>query len=197
MPLVRLLLAHLPRLVGINATLHYTLAFFTSSPSSPVLLLLSLARFSRIVACRDSRFNPFCRRVTSLYSPLLPYIRKRVDGKFLGPGGTVPVSQAICSSLLEECFEIAQEIRAQDESKNVASSLKPIYDRLSEIRRELENLVILGSVYCCGKKKGWLDFFVGCCTDCGDMLGRFLLIDGACARRTCGIIVSVCRRLIK
>ncbi|CCL99689.1 uncharacterized protein FIBRA_01710 [Fibroporia radiculosa] len=66
----------------------------------------------------------------------------RVDGKFLGPGGMVPASQAVCSSLLEECFEIAQEIRAQDDSKHVASSLKPIYDRLSEIRRELEQLVM-------------------------------------------------------
>ena len=62
--------------------------------------------------------------------------RLRVDGKFLGPGGMVPASQAVCSSLLEECFDIVQEIRAQDESKNVASSLKPIYDRLTEIRRE-------------------------------------------------------------
>lgn len=68
-------------------------------------------------------------------------IRKRVDGKFLGPGGTVPASQAVCSSLLEECFDIVQEIKARDESKNVASSLKPIYDRLTEIRQELESLV--------------------------------------------------------
>ena len=63
-----------------------------------------------------------------------------MDGKFLGPGGTVPASQSVCSSLLEECFDIVQEIRAKDESKNVASSLKPIYDRLSEIRKELEQL---------------------------------------------------------
>ena len=69
-------------------------------------------------------------------------LRKRVDGKFLGPGGIVPASQAICSSLLEECFDIAQEIRAQEDSKNVASSLRPIYDRLSGIRAELENLVL-------------------------------------------------------
>lgn len=68
--------------------------------------------------------------------------RTRVDGKFLGPGGVVPSSQAICSSLLEECFEIAQEIKATEDSKNVASSLKPIYDRLSEIRAELESLVM-------------------------------------------------------
>lgn len=67
---------------------------------------------------------------------------QRVDGKFLGPGGIVPASQAVCSSLLEECFDIAQEIRAQEESKNVGTSLKPIYDRLAEIRAELESLAM-------------------------------------------------------
>lgn len=43
---------------------------------------------------------------------------------------------------MEECFEISQEIKAQDESKHVATSLKPIYDRLSDLRTELENLVL-------------------------------------------------------
>ncbi|GLB41744.1 putative protein of unknown function (DUF2408) [Lyophyllum shimeji] len=78
--------------------------------------------------------------------PLFEELRKiesaRVDGNFLGPGGIVPASQALCSSLLEECFDIAQEIKANDQSKHVASSLKPIYDRLSEIRAELESLVL-------------------------------------------------------
>ena len=68
--------------------------------------------------------------------------RKRVDGKFLGPGGSIPASQAICSSLLEECFDIIQEIRAQEESKHVAPPLKPIYDRLTGIRAELEGLAL-------------------------------------------------------
>ncbi|OAX41236.1 hypothetical protein K503DRAFT_854789 [Rhizopogon vinicolor AM-OR11-026] len=67
---------------------------------------------------------------------------KRVDGKFLGPGGIMPASQALCSSLLEECFDILQQIKAQEESKNVASSLKPIHDRLDQLRVELENLVL-------------------------------------------------------
>ncbi|KAF8845250.1 hypothetical protein BDN67DRAFT_993906 [Paxillus ammoniavirescens] len=67
---------------------------------------------------------------------------KRVDGKFLGPGGIVPASQALCSSLLEECFDILQQIKAQEDSKNVAGSLKPIHDRLSELRSELENFVL-------------------------------------------------------
>ena len=65
-----------------------------------------------------------------------------MDGKFLTPGGVVPASQAICSATLEECFEIVQEIKAQDESKNVATSLLPIYDRLTQIRQELEGLVL-------------------------------------------------------
>lgn len=70
-----------------------------------------------------------------------PY-SQRVDGRFLGPSGEVPASQAICSGLLEECFDIAQEIKANEDSKNVASSLKPIYDRLCDIRAELESLVL-------------------------------------------------------
>lgn len=79
---------------------------------------------------------------TDLYSHCSICNRTRVDGKFLGQGGVIPASQAICSSLLEECFEISHEIKANEDSKNVASSLKPIYDRLSEIRFELENLVM-------------------------------------------------------
>ena len=73
---------------------------------------------------------------------ILGTVSKRVDGKFLGPGGNIPASQAICSSLLEECFDIVQEIRAQEESKNVAPPLKPIHDRLTEIRAELEGLAL-------------------------------------------------------
>ncbi|KAK2463642.1 hypothetical protein APHAL10511_004393 [Amanita phalloides] len=78
--------------------------------------------------------------------PIQEELRKidstRVDGKFLGPGGVVPASQAICSSFLEECFEICQEIKANDSSKHVASSLKPLHDRLTEIRAELESLIL-------------------------------------------------------
>lgn len=66
-----------------------------------------------------------------------------MDGKFLSPeGSSVPASQAVCSGLLEDCFEISQEIKAREQSKNVSFGLKPIYDRLSELRAELENLVM-------------------------------------------------------
>lgn len=78
--------------------------------------------------------------------PIQEELRKidstRVDGKFLGPGGVMPASQAVCTSLLEECFDIAQEIKANEDSKNVPSSLKPIYDRLRDLRAELESMVL-------------------------------------------------------
>ena len=104
------------------------------------------------VKSRDStsgtlgEFTPLPRPSLCCGCPLsvplcLPY-SKRVDGKFLGPNGTIPASQAVCSSLLEECFDISQEIKAQDESRRVTDSLKPIFDRLTDIRRELEGLAL-------------------------------------------------------
>lgn len=66
--------------------------------------------------------------------------RKRVDGKFPGPNGSIPASQAIFSSLLEEWLDAIQEICAQEESKHVALPLiVPIYDRLAMIRAQLED----------------------------------------------------------
>jgi hypothetical protein len=72
-------------------------------------------------------------------------IRKRVDGKFLGTGGSaVPQSQATLTSLLEECFEISQEIKARSNESDVLASsvLKPVYDRLWETRQQLESLLM-------------------------------------------------------
>ena len=41
---------------------------------------------------------------------------------------------------MEECYEIAHETKARGDSLNVSESLRPIYDRLKEIRTELERL---------------------------------------------------------
>ena len=54
----------------------------------------------------------------------------------------MPKSQALCSSLLEECFDICEEIRARQDSFHVAPALKPIFDRLAEMRAGLESLVM-------------------------------------------------------
>lgn len=66
---------------------------------------------------------------------------KRVDGKFLGMGGSsVPDGQAILAGILEESFDIAQDLEARQDE--VAVPLKPIYDRLTEIRAALERLTL-------------------------------------------------------
>jgi hypothetical protein len=64
-----------------------------------------------------------------------------VDGKFLGPGGSsVPTGQAILGGLLEECFEIAQDLKARDAADEVAPPLKPIWERLTDMKAQLERL---------------------------------------------------------
>ncbi|THH19251.1 hypothetical protein EW146_g1894 [Bondarzewia mesenterica] len=101
-----------------------------------------LVNIRRKLVALAAKEGPQKAELKPLQEELRKIDSKRVDGKFLGPGGMIPASQAICSSLLEECFDIVQEIRAQEESKNVASSLKPIYDRLRELRIELEGLAL-------------------------------------------------------
>ncbi|WVR03285.1 hypothetical protein IAU60_000276 [Kwoniella sp. DSM 27419] len=81
------------------------------------------------------------------YKAILEELRKidskRVDGKFLGPGGSsVPEGQALLSGLLESCFEITQDIKARDAEEDVSPLLKPIYDRLSEMKSNLDRLLL-------------------------------------------------------
>ena len=66
---------------------------------------------------------------------------KRVDGKFLGPGGSsVPEGQALLTGIMDQCFEMAHDLRAREAEEDVGPTLKPIYDRLSEIKAQLERL---------------------------------------------------------
>ncbi|WVQ64685.1 uncharacterized protein L199_002852 [Kwoniella botswanensis] len=81
------------------------------------------------------------------YKAILEELRKidskRVDGKFLGPGGSfVPEGQALLSGLLESCFEITQDIKAREAEEDVTPSLKPIYERLSEMKAQLDQLLL-------------------------------------------------------
>ena len=64
-----------------------------------------------------------------------------MDGKFLGPGGSsVPEGQALISGILDACFEVAQDIKAREAVDEVSPNLKPIFERLSEIKAQLERL---------------------------------------------------------
>ncbi|CAG8741437.1 11080_t:CDS:2, partial [Acaulospora colombiana] len=86
--------------------------------------------------------NPSKTELQKLVEELRKIDSKRVDGKFcVGPGAsTVPPSQAICSSLVEDCFDIAHEIKARGYSISLPDELKPVYERLKEMRTELERL---------------------------------------------------------
>ncbi|WVQ85227.1 hypothetical protein IAT38_007392 [Cryptococcus sp. DSM 104549] len=68
---------------------------------------------------------------------------KRVDGKFLGPGGSsVPEGQALLSGLLESCFEMTQDIKAREAEDEVGPSLKPVYERLAEMKNALDHMTL-------------------------------------------------------
>lgn len=78
--------------------------------------------------------------------------RKRVDGKFLGPGGvSVPEGQALLSGLLDECFEVVQDIKAREAEEDVSPPLKPIWERLTAMKQQLEQL----SKWWLGGWRGW------------------------------------------
>jgi hypothetical protein len=66
---------------------------------------------------------------------------KRVDGKFLGPGGSsVPTGQAILVGLMEANFEICQDIKAREAEGDISMPLKPIFERLQEMKGQLDRL---------------------------------------------------------
>lgn len=100
-----------------------------------------LISLRRQLAALSARHKPSTADISTILEELRKIDSKRVDGKFLGPGGSsVPEGQAILSGLLEENFDIAQELMAKKE--DVSPPLKPIYDRLEELRMQLERLLL-------------------------------------------------------
>jgi Protein of unknown function (DUF2408) len=101
-----------------------------------------LVTMRRQFAALAAKEHPSKLELQKLLDELRKIDGKRVDGKFcVGPGASsVPPSQAICSSLVEDCFDIAHEIKARGYSINLAEELKPVYERLKEMRAELERL---------------------------------------------------------
>ena len=64
----------------------------------------------------------------------------RVDGKFIVNDEQPAQGQEILSGLLEETFEILQEIQSREEE--VDPQLRPIFERLTEMRSQLEKLTL-------------------------------------------------------
>jgi len=103
--------------------------------------LISVRRQAIALAARASSSAETKAEIAKVREELCEIDASRVDGKFLGMGGSnVPEGQAILAGLLEESFEICADSVARGE--DVADPLKPIFDRLSEMRAQLERLVL-------------------------------------------------------
>ncbi|KAE8253864.1 hypothetical protein A4X13_0g3634 [Tilletia indica] len=100
-----------------------------------------LINVRRQIAAAAAKPKPARTEIKLLQEELRRIDSKRVDGKFLGPGGSsVPAGQAILVGILEECFEICHDITVRNDE--VPMELQPIYDRLVEIKAQLEHLVL-------------------------------------------------------
>lgn len=100
-----------------------------------------LVTVRRQIAAASVKPKPARTEIKSLQEELRKIDSKRVDGKFLGPGGSsVPAGQAILVGILEDCFEIVHDINVRNDE--VPMTLQPIYDRLNEIKSALEHLVM-------------------------------------------------------
>ncbi|KAJ1983788.1 hypothetical protein H4R33_004623 [Dimargaris cristalligena] len=79
-------------------------------------------------------------QIRDIQSQLRELDNQRDDGKFLAADGTIPAGQAQVVGLLEQCFDEVHELLASSDS--IAESLKPIADRLIDIKQSLEKLVL-------------------------------------------------------
>jgi hypothetical protein len=99
--------------------------------------LVSIKRQMAALASRKT-FN------SAELDPLVDELRaidaQRVNGKFLSHTGDLPHGQEIISGLLEECFTFAHDLKAS--GANVSPSLRPIYDRLADLKSQLERLTL-------------------------------------------------------
>ncbi|KAK9476756.1 hypothetical protein V1514DRAFT_359149 [Lipomyces japonicus] len=64
----------------------------------------------------------------------------RVDGNFLSPDGNIPDGQEVLNGLLQDCHDVLNDFIAREDL--VAPSLRPIYDQLSEMKAQLDNLML-------------------------------------------------------
>lgn len=54
----------------------------------------------------------------------------------------MPEGQALLGGLIDSCFEVVQDIKAREAEDEVAPPLRPIYERLQHLVRQLEQLTL-------------------------------------------------------
>jgi hypothetical protein len=155
------LLSHENSLHALSADRLLTHLVSSLSQLSPELAPLHqrLITLRRLLASIAARPRPASSDVVNILTELRAIEDKRsIGGKFViarpsssstGEEGEEtqmyepPKGQALLAGLLEDNFEICQEIQAREGAEDVARGpLQPIYDRLSELRAQLERLVL-------------------------------------------------------
>lgn len=102
-----------------------------------------LITLRRLLASILARPKPSAADTAPILNELRAIEDKRVNGKFVVDGKEPELGQELCAGLLEDNFDIAQEIQAKEGEQEVQRGpLQPIYDRLSELRAQLERLVL-------------------------------------------------------
>ncbi|AFR94491.2 hypothetical protein J008_02350 [Cryptococcus neoformans] len=139
-PIVRLMIR---KLEGVERQLDELFQSLTVLSVELVPIHQRLVQLRKELAALAAEPKPNKAEYKAILEELRKTDSKRVDGKFLGPGGSsVPEGQALLSGLLETCFEITQDIKAREAEEEVGPSLKPIYDRLSEMKNQLDQMTL-------------------------------------------------------
>jgi orotate phosphoribosyltransferase-like protein len=108
-----------------------------------------LITLRRLLASIASRARPTSADIAHILKELRDMSDRRHNNKFvvgIDKEGKpiVPIKgQALLAGLLEDNFEICEDIKSREGAEDVARGpLQPIYDRLSELRAQLERLVL-------------------------------------------------------
>nr|ODN88990.1 hypothetical protein L203_02396 [Cryptococcus depauperatus CBS 7841]ODO02199.1 hypothetical protein L204_00926 [Cryptococcus depauperatus CBS 7855] len=139
-PIVRLMLR---KLEGVEHQLDDLFESLTVLSVELVPIHQRLVQLRKQLSALAAEPKPNKQEYKAILEELRKIDSKRVDGKFLGPGGSsVPEGQALLSGLLETCFEITQDIKAREAEEDVSPSLKPIYERLAEMKDQLDQMTL-------------------------------------------------------
>lgn len=108
-----------------------------------------LITLRRLLASIAARARPTSADIAHILKELRDISDRRHNNKFVvgldkDAKPIIPVKgQALLAGLLEDNFEICEDIKAREGAEDVARGpLQPIYDRLSELRAQLERLVL-------------------------------------------------------
>ncbi|KAK9318450.1 hypothetical protein V1522DRAFT_408226 [Lipomyces starkeyi] len=102
--------------------------------------LQKLVSIRRQIVSIGSRAKFSISELKALQEELRNIENSRVDGNFLSPDGNIPDGQNVLNGLLEDCHNVLNDFIAREDL--VAPSLHPIYEQLTEMKNQLDNLML-------------------------------------------------------